>query len=66
MDTDQFPYTAVSKELLDALDSIFPQRSPARGESHDDLMFRGGERSVVDFLHAQYERHFEVTDSPSE
>jgi hypothetical protein len=43
-----FPY--VSKELIEELNQRFPQKSPQKGEPHEDLMWRGGQRSVVEFL----------------
>jgi hypothetical protein len=43
-----FPY--VSKELIEELNNRFPQRSPEWDESYEHLMWRGGQRSVVEFL----------------
>lgn len=43
-----FPY--ISKELLAELNSRFPNVSPKAGETLDELKWRGGQRSVVDFL----------------
>jgi len=48
-----FPY--ISKELLDELNSRFPVRAPQYLEQHDILMWRGGQRSVVDFIQTIYE-----------
>lgn len=44
------PFPNVSEALLEALDRQYPAQSPKRGESHEDLLWRGGERSVVEFL----------------
>ena len=48
-----FPY--ISKELLDELNSRFRFQSPQYLEQHDILMWRGGQRSVVDFIQTLYE-----------
>lgn len=48
-----FPY--ISKELLDELNSRFRVKSPQYLEKHDILMWRGGQRSVVDFIQTLYE-----------
>ena len=40
----------ISKDLLDALDRIYPERSPSYQETEKDLLWRGGQRSVVRFL----------------
>lgn len=53
MDTQVFPY--VSAELIRALEERFPQRSPQKHESHEDLVWRGGQCSVVDFLRAEHD-----------
>jgi hypothetical protein len=43
-----FPY--VSKELIEELNNRFPNRSPDLAEEYSELMWRGGQRSVVEFL----------------
>jgi len=43
-----FPY--ISKELQAELNTRFPNVSPKEGETIDQLKWRGGQRSVVDFL----------------
>ena len=43
-----FPY--INNELIDELNVRFPDKSPTVDESHQQLMWRGGQRSVVDFL----------------
>ena len=48
-----FPYT--SEELLKQLDERFPDKSPSIDETYDALMWRGGQRSVVDFLNQIHE-----------
>ena len=48
-----FPYT--SEELLNELDERFPEKSPTLNETYETLMWRGGQRSVIQFLRQQYE-----------
>jgi hypothetical protein len=48
-----FPY--VSEELLNELEERFPNQSPQLDETHQHLMWRGGQRSVVEFLRKQFE-----------
>jgi len=48
-------FPLVNKELLEELNKRFPAKSPDRNETHSDLMWRGGQRSVVDFLNTIYE-----------
>ena len=48
-----FPYT--SEELLNELDERFPEKSPTLDETYETLMWRGGQRSVIQFLRQQYE-----------
>jgi len=48
-----FPY--VSEELLNELESRFPNNAPQIDETHTQLMWRGGQRSVVEFLRGQFE-----------
>ena len=49
-----FPY--VSEELLRELSLRFPNQSPQKDETHHELMWRGGQRSVIEFLRTQYEQ----------
>ena len=48
-----FPYT--SEELLNELDKRFPEKSPTLDETYETLMWRGGQRSVIQFLRQQFE-----------
>lgn len=48
MDSKRFPY--VPPELIAALDEAFPSLAPQKHESWEDLRWRGGQRSVVEFL----------------
>ena len=43
-------FPLVSKELIEELNRRFPDKSPTYLEEHPLLMWRGGQRSVVDFL----------------
>lgn len=52
-DLKEFP--AVSAELVDALDQLFPEQSPGANETHTQLMWRGGQRSIVRWLRAEHQ-----------
>lgn len=45
----------VSKELLSALDAVFPLRSPRLTQSDREIWLEAGQRSVVDYLRAQFD-----------
>ena len=40
----------MTDELLDALDQLFPERTPALGDSIDQIRYASGQRSVIHFL----------------
>ena len=40
----------VDSELLDALDKVFPERSPELSDSIDQIRYASGQRSVIRFL----------------
>lgn len=48
MSTKRFPY--IPPDLLRELEKRFPEQSPEIGETHEALMWRGGQRSVIRFL----------------
>lgn len=48
-------FPLVNKDLLEELNKRFPAKSPDKDEAYIDLMWRGGQRSVVDFLNTIYE-----------
>ena len=48
-----FPY--ISNELIDELNVRFPKKSPLEDEDHSQLMWRGGQRSVVELLNQIHE-----------
>jgi hypothetical protein len=67
--TTDFPYGALSRELLDALQDTFPLRAPRPNDSHQALMWHGGERAVIEFLEQQFKRNTDPEpdeDDPSE
>lgn len=37
-------------ELIDMLDEVYPNKSPMINENFEQLIYRGGQRSVVDFI----------------
>ena len=40
----------VSDEVLDALDRLFPERTPELADSIDQIRYSSGQRSVIRFL----------------
>jgi len=40
----------ISKELIDYLDSIFPEKSADLKDTEKEVFFKGGQRSVVNHL----------------
>ena len=48
MNPNDFPL--LPRGLLEALDKAFPMRDPSIRDTHDTIMWRGGERQVVNFL----------------
>ena len=49
----------ISKELLDGLDALFPERTPEINMEPKEMYFRIGQRSVVRFLHAEAKKQSE-------
>tara|TARA_X000001382_G_scaffold43587_2_gene29463 strand:- start:1070 stop:1270 length:201 start_codon:yes stop_codon:yes gene_type:complete len=47
-DEDSLPYTG--SQLVDKLNEVFPEKSAELGMSIEELMFKGGQRSVVNWL----------------
>ena len=45
----------IPKDLLDELNQRFPNKSPQHGETHQELIWRGGQRSVIEFLNKIFE-----------
>jgi len=42
----------LNDEVLDALDQLFPERSPELTDSVDQIRYASGQRSVIRFLKA--------------
>jgi hypothetical protein len=57
-DQDRFPH--IPKDLVEALDKRFPERTPSLNTSLDEIRWKGGERAVVRFLLEQYSRQNET------
>ncbi|QXV74653.1 hypothetical protein [Rhizobium phage RHEph21] len=53
-DEDRFPH--IPKDLVEALDKRFPERTPSLKTSLEEIRWKGGERAVVRFLLEQYDR----------
>ena len=45
----------IKPDLLEALDKLFPNKSPELNWSEKECWWTGGQRSVVNFLRQQYE-----------
>lgn len=57
MEEPQFPLIPAS--LIEALDKLYPNRSPQLTWSDREIWWKGGQRQVVDFLREQYDRQSE-------
>ncbi len=44
------PIPIISKELIEYLDSIFPEKSADLKDTEKEVFFKGGQRSVVKHL----------------
>jgi len=51
MQRNQDKLPVITKELLEALDELFPERTPEINMEPKEMYFRIGQRSVVRFLH---------------
>ena len=54
MNKEKNTFPAITPDLLEALDRIFPERSPDFKSSEKECFWTGGQRSVVRFLHEQF------------
>ena len=54
---DTFPF--IPADLIEALDIIFPEKSPPLSMSLDEIRYRSGQRSVVQFLKRKHEEQTE-------
>ena len=57
---EPLPFPVLSDELINALDSHFPQRHPDLSLSGREVWFRAGKRAVVDYLIEQQARQKET------
>ena len=48
--SDVFGGSTNLKELVDELDELFPDFLPTPGSTLQEIMFRSGQRSVVEYL----------------
>ena len=48
-------FPLIPKDLIIELNRRFPNQSPQNGETHTDLVWRGGQRSVIEFLNNMFE-----------
>ena len=49
----------ILKEMLDALDVLFPERTPEINMDMKEIYFRIGQRSVVRYLHTEAKKQSE-------
>lgn len=49
----------VSKEMLEVLDVLFPERTPEINMDMKEIYFRIGQRSVIRYLHAEAKKQSE-------
>ena len=55
----EVPKPVISNELIDYLDSIFPEKSADLKDTEKEVFFRGGQRSVVNHLKKQKQQQEE-------
>ena len=55
----------ITDELINGLDSVFPQRHPDLSMSEKEIWYKAGQRYVVDFLIEQQKRQKETMLSTS-
>ena len=46
----EIPKPTISQELIDYLDSIFPEKSADLKDTEKEVYYKGGQRSVVNHL----------------
>lgn len=54
----------LTSELLEYLDAVFPEQSPRRHETADDCRWKGGQRDVVNHLHAAFAVQHKLLTAP--
>ncbi len=57
---DDIKIPAIPKDLLDALDVLFPEKTPDINMEYKEICFRSGQRSVVNFLHDKHNQQSET------
>lgn len=55
--TDKMPF--ITKEMLAALDVLFPEKTPEINMDMKEIYFKIGQRSVVRYLHAEAKKQSE-------
>jgi len=61
MNINKTRFPVITSDLLEELDRLFPETSPAQDWSEKDCMWKGGQRSVVRYLHEQFKIQNEIT-----
>ena len=56
---DDIKVPVIPKDLLDALDVLFPERTPPITMEYREICFRSGQRSVINFLHSKHKQQSE-------
>tara|TARA_B100001964_G_scaffold11889_1_gene12502 strand:- start:1414 stop:1620 length:207 start_codon:yes stop_codon:yes gene_type:complete len=56
---DDIKVPVIPKDLLDALDVLFPERTPPITMEYQEICFRSGQRSVINFLHEKNKQQSE-------
>ena len=59
MQQKQTTLPVITKELLDGLDALFPEKTPEINMEPKEMYYRIGQRSVVRFLHAEAKKQSE-------
>lgn len=54
---NQIPY--ITKEMLEALDVLFPEKTPEINMDMKEIYYKIGQRSVVRYLHAEAKKQSE-------
>ena len=54
---NQIPY--ITKEMLSALDVLFPEKTPEMNMDMKEIYYKIGQRSVVRYLHAEAKKQSE-------
>jgi len=54
---NQIPY--ITKEMLEALDVLFPEKTPEINIDMKEIYYKIGQRSVVRYLHAEAKKQSE-------